>query len=124
MIEGIEDMSVLDPLFALLRRPSLRVASESCEDSAVPKRMLIVGVGGTLRSGSSTEATIRRVLVHAEDKGAETCMFAGEALDLPMYAPGNVSNAPGVLALIAAFRKADALRHWFGPAITVVSRDW
>lgn len=75
----------------------------------MPKRMLIVGVGGTLRSGSSTEATIRRVLVHAEDKGAETCMFAGEALDLPMYAPGNVSNAPGVLALIAAFRKADAL---------------
>lgn len=70
---------------------------------------LIVGVGGTLRPGSSTEATIRRVLLHAEEMGAETQMFGGGAIDLPLYEPNNVSTAPRVSNLIAALRAADAI---------------
>jgi FMN reductase len=73
------------------------------------ERRLIVGVGGTLRAGSSTEAVIRRVLVHAEAMGAETRMFGGEAIDLPLYAPDNVSNAPRVSNLVTALRAADAI---------------
>lgn len=69
----------------------------------------VVALGGTLRVGSSTEAAMRRVLVHAERLGAETRIFAGAALDLPLYAPHNVSNAPAVTELIAALRSADAI---------------
>lgn len=72
-------------------------------------QMNIVGVGGTLRAGSSTEAVIRRVLAHAEAMGARTRLFAGEAINLPMYAPGNVADTPAVRDLIVALRSADAV---------------
>jgi FMN reductase len=69
----------------------------------------IVGIGGTLRAGSSTEAVIRRVLAHASDMGAQTQVFAGEAIDLPMYAPANVADTPKVRELLAAMRSADGI---------------
>lgn len=72
-------------------------------------QMNIVGIGGTLRPGSSTEAVIRRVLLHAEARGAKTRLFAGEAINLPMYAPGNVADTPAVRDLIGALRSADAV---------------
>lgn len=70
---------------------------------------VIVGVGGTLRPNSTTERAIRRVLTHAAEAGAETVMFAGEDLDLPMYAPGAVQITPRVERLIDALRRADAI---------------
>ena len=69
----------------------------------------IVGLGGTLRANSTTERAIRRVLAHAAERGAETVMFAGEELDLPMYMPGAVQLTPRVERLIAALRRADAI---------------
>jgi FMN reductase len=69
----------------------------------------IVGLGGTLRANSTTERAIRRVLAHAAERGAETAMFAGEDLDLPMYAPGAVQLTPRVEQLVAALRRADAI---------------
>ncbi len=73
------------------------------------KPMLVVALSGTLRGGSSTEAAMRRVLHHAEKLGAETRLFAGEQLDLPLYTPGNVSDDPRVLRLVEALRAADAI---------------
>ena len=73
------------------------------------EQVKIVGIGGTLRAGSSTEAVIRRVLVHASDMGAQTQIFSGEAIDLPMYAPANVADGPRVRDLIAALRAADGV---------------
>lgn len=46
--------------------------------SSRPKR--IVGIGGTLRAGSSSERLVRAVLSHCGDIGAETMMFDGVAL--------------------------------------------
>jgi FMN reductase len=73
------------------------------------KGKLIVGIGGTLRAGSSTEASIRRVLAYAEEMGAETRMFSGEAIDLPMYSPSVASTIHRVSELLAAFRAADGI---------------
>ena len=73
------------------------------------KPKTVVGVGGTLRAGSSTEAAIRWTLRHVESLGAETKLFAGEALDLPMYVPGGGSKEPRAEALVAALRSADAI---------------
>jgi FMN reductase len=73
------------------------------------KTRLIIGIGGTLRANSSTETSIRRVLAYAQDRGAETRIFCGPALDLPMYAPGKVSTEPRVLELVATFRAAHGI---------------
>nr|WP_087573534.1 NADPH-dependent FMN reductase [Sphingomonas sp. CDS-1] len=69
----------------------------------------IVALGGTLRSGSSTEAAMRHVLRHAESQGARTRIFTGEEINLPMYAPGNVAHTPRISELIAALREADGV---------------
>lgn len=71
--------------------------------------MLIVAVGGTLRPGSSTEAALRRVLYHAGKHGADTRLFAGEQLNLPLYVPGAASAAPEVGDLVDALCQADAI---------------
>jgi FMN reductase len=71
--------------------------------------MLIVAIGGTLRPGSSTEAALRGGLRHAERRGATTRLFAGEALNVPIYAPGAVSTDARVTDLIDALRQADGI---------------
>jgi FMN reductase len=48
---------------------------------------LIVGLGGTTRSGSSSEIALRCALDMAQQLGARTEMLSGAALELPMYAP-------------------------------------
>jgi FMN reductase len=70
---------------------------------------LIVAVGGTLRALSSTEAAMRRVLNYAEKQGAQTRIFTGTMLNLPPYAPDNVSTAPEVKDLIETLRSASAI---------------
>jgi len=69
----------------------------------------IVGLGGALRAGSSTEAALDRVLYYARERGAKTALFSGEKLNLPLYAPGNTSPAPAVAELVAALCCADGI---------------
>ncbi len=71
--------------------------------------MLIVGIGGTLREGSSCEAALRIALAEAERCGAATVCFAGPQLVLPMYDPADSARAPTAAALIAALRAADGV---------------
>lgn len=72
-------------------------------------RKFIVGIGGTLRSNSSTELTVRRVLAHAASRGAEIQMFAGADVNLPMYEPGAQSVPKVAQDLITALRRADGV---------------
>jgi FMN reductase len=74
-----------------------------------PRQRSIVGIGGTLRSGSSTEKIVRAILAHAEALGARVTMFAGPELAFPMYEPGTNERGPAVSAMIAALRDADAV---------------
>jgi FMN reductase len=69
--------------------------------------LLIVGIGGTTRSGSGTERILRAALASAERHGADTLIVAGPDLDLPMYAPG--PRGARALALISAISRADGL---------------
>ena len=48
---------------------------------------LVVGLGGTLRAGSSTERALRFCLDEVEKQGGRTKFYAGPDIDLPMYAP-------------------------------------
>lgn len=71
--------------------------------------MLIVGLGGTLRDGSSCEAALRLALAEAAKLGCDTLCFSGAQLDLPMYMPGETSRPPAARALVDALRRADGV---------------
>ena len=69
---------------------------------------LIVGIGGTMTSNSSSERLMRHVLAQCAAAGAETLCFDGTALDLPMYGYGTPRTAKAV-ALIDGLRRADGV---------------
>ena len=73
-------------------------------------RPLIVGIGGTLRPGSSTEKALACSLRTAEAAGCETRLLGGAFLaTLPIFdpRPGDVSEAQTALA--DAVRAADGI---------------
>jgi FMN reductase len=76
-------------------------------DSAIP---LIVGIGGTTRSGSSTDCALRVSLQAAGEAGARTFAFDGPFLArLPHYSPDKPERNAEQGQLIEMVRKADAL---------------
>jgi FMN reductase len=70
---------------------------------------LVVGLGGTLRAGSSTERALRFCLDAVENLGGRTKMYAGPDIDLPMYAPHELERTPRAAELVGALRDADAV---------------
>src|ERR1700719_2714771 len=71
---------------------------------------LIVGIGGTVRSPSSSERVLGLALAAAEAAGARTQLFGGEVLSrLPIYNPIDGSEPPERRALVEAVREADGL---------------
>ncbi len=73
------------------------------------KTISVVGIGGTLRPGSSTEQAVRAVLRHAAAAGAKTSMYAGPSLNFPMYVQGKSDLSDDILAFIGTLRSADAI---------------
>ena len=73
------------------------------------KRPLIVALGGNATPGGSAERLLRETLARCAAEGAETRLFAGEAIDLPMYAPHRSERDPRAEALITALRAADGI---------------
>lgn len=68
----------------------------------------IVGIGGTVREGSTGELLMRAVLGRCEQKGAATRVFAGPFLaSLPHYAPAASARCRPQQDLLEAVRKAD-----------------
>ena len=51
------------------------------------RKPLIVGIGGTTRPGSSSEQALTQALDFAQLLGAETRLFGGRDLLLPLYDP-------------------------------------
>lgn len=72
-------------------------------------RPLIVGIGGTEREGSVTEACVREALGAAELAGARVRLFGAGALDLPMFKPTVSHRADRVTKLVEAIRECDGL---------------
>jgi FMN reductase len=69
---------------------------------------LIVGIGGTGSPTASTEKILLHALAAARSAGAQTIMFDGKALDMPMYSYGG-GRTETALALIDALRRADGI---------------
>jgi FMN reductase len=66
----------------------------------------IVGLGGTTRSPSTSEAALRYALKAAELAGARTAMLAGPALQLPMYAPEKTERCERAAELVSLLRRS------------------
>lgn len=70
----------------------------------------VVGIGGTLRPGSSSERLARAVLAACERRGAQVTMFDGLGLaQLPHYDPAAPARSDAEHALVEAVRGADAI---------------
>ena len=72
-------------------------------------RLRIVALGGNAIAGGSAERLLRDALARCEAQGADTMLFAGEAIDLPMYAPHRSERCPKAQALMTALRDADGI---------------
>jgi FMN reductase len=73
-------------------------------------RPLIVGLGGSVRPGSTSETALIRALAAAEARGARTLLFGGAFMaGLPVYNPDEPSAHPGRDRFLAAARAADGL---------------
>jgi FMN reductase len=69
----------------------------------------IVGLGGTLRPGSSSEKALRYALSRAQARGARVEAFTERAIDLPSYVPEAPAQTPEVLRLVEALRGANGV---------------
>jgi FMN reductase len=74
------------------------------------RQLKIVGLGGTIRAGSTTETALARSLDRAAELGAETRLFGGEFLaKLPSFDPRPGEATPEQLELVEAVRGADGV---------------
>ena len=73
------------------------------------RQPFIVGVGGTLRDGSTSERALRLALGMAAGMGCSTKIFAGSAINLPPYDPADRQRSREAKALVEALRQADGV---------------
>ena len=69
----------------------------------------IIGIGGTTRPGSSSEQALQMALAHARKLGAETKLFGGAELQMPMYDPATANDSEAARVFIEACRRADGV---------------
>lgn len=69
----------------------------------------IVLIGGTTRPGSTTEKALRHTAGIVEQMGGWAEVFAGEELDLPMFAPESPDRTPMARRIIEALRECDGI---------------
>jgi FMN reductase len=70
---------------------------------------VVLGFGGALRRGSSTERALLAALEQAERAGAVTELIAAHDLELPLYAPERPERPPAAVRFLEAVRRADGL---------------
>ncbi|MCO1655705.1 NAD(P)H-dependent oxidoreductase [Pseudonocardia sp. S2-4] len=76
----------------------------------VTRPLHVVGIGGTVRAGSSSEQALRIAVERAAAAGATTRVFAGaELARLPMYAPEAGDGGPVARELVEHLRRADGV---------------
>jgi FMN reductase len=70
---------------------------------------LVVGIGGTVRVGSTSEIALRVALDGAQAAGARVRMFSAAELDLPFYDPKSPDRTEEARQLVDALRDADGI---------------
>ena len=78
-------------------------------DAARAEGLYIIAIGGASRPGSATERALRTALAVAEAAGAQTELFTGAAIELPVYSPERPARGAAALRLVEAMRRADGL---------------
>jgi FMN reductase len=73
------------------------------------RKPFVVGIGGTLRVGSSSEQALALALRYAAEKGAETCLIAGRSLVMPHYDPEVGCGCEEARRFRDALRRADGI---------------
>lgn len=91
------------------RSGALAIVNSRPDPSPDGERPFIVGIGGTLRAGSSSEIALRVALDAAAAAGARTQAFVGADIELPIYAPERPGRSPAALAFLDALRRADGV---------------
>jgi FMN reductase len=71
--------------------------------------ILIVGIGGTTRAGSTSERALQFALAKAREFGAQTELLSGAAILLPIYAPEVAERTDTARNLVAVLRRADGI---------------
>jgi len=74
----------------------------------------IVGLGGSLRKGSTSRAALQRALSGAAAAGADTTLLDLRELELPIYDPDDDEPTEGAATLIESCHAADGLL-WSSP---------
>ncbi|GAA3713907.1 NAD(P)H-dependent oxidoreductase [Streptomyces tremellae] len=69
----------------------------------------VLGLGGTLRPGSTSEQALRLALRAAGEHGARTEVITATELELPMYDPGHRPLTARAHRLLDAVRRADGI---------------
>jgi FMN reductase len=75
-------------------------------DAAQP---LILGLGGTPRSGSTTERALQVALKAAAAEGAQTVIITAADLVLPMYTTDQAERTPAASRLVDLYRRCSGL---------------
>lgn len=79
-------------------------------DATSSFKPLVVGIGGTTRTVSSTDRALRAALQAAEEAGARTFLFGGAFLShLPHFAPENRERNEEQRQFVEMVRKADGV---------------
>lgn len=73
------------------------------------RRPFIVGLGGTMRNGSSTELVLRAALERVQDLGADTEFLGADRINLPMYSPERSERTREARELVEVLRRADGM---------------
>jgi FMN reductase len=96
------------------RRRKNSFDNDTCDSFLMAsERPLIVGLGGTVRPGSSSEKLLRVALAAAQAAGVDTEILAGDDLSLPPYAPpgpgAHVARDAKAHKLVETLRRCDGL---------------
>jgi len=70
---------------------------------------VVLGIGGTLRPGSSSEVALRHALKAAAAQGAVTEIITAAELNFPAYDPETADSVEAAQRLIEAARRADCV---------------
>jgi FMN reductase len=73
------------------------------------RRPLIIGIGGTTRPNSSSEAALRLALDYAAESGAGVEAVCGPSLNLPMYDVADLQRDANASRLVELLRRADGI---------------
>ena len=80
-----------------------------CRSNGAEDRPLVLGLGGTLREGSSSERVLRHVVSVAQKLGVDTEVLGAAELDFPLYRPDSPQRTAKVERFLSAVARADGV---------------